>query len=136
MPSNPFVLTLSATPGDDRDLGSLRGHAIADAHVRFRRMSGDDVLFEPAVDAATVERWALWLLEQLDAAGLLYQRTGEGWRLRSGKLHEESERRLGELSGWSDKALDGQRELLRHVDDPGDSGNELEQSLSKLAAAG
>jgi hypothetical protein len=136
VPSNPYVLTLSATSGGDRDLSSLRGHAIADAHVRFRRMTGDDVLFEPEADDATVERWGQWLLERLEAADGIYQRGGEGWRLRSGKLHEESERRLAELSGWSDKALDGQRELLKHVDDPGDSGNELEQSLSKLAAAG
>lgn len=136
MPSNPYVLTLSATPGGDRDLSTLRGHAIADAHVRFRRMAGDEVLFEPEIDDATVERWGQWLLAQLAAADQIYQRSGEGWRLRSGKLHEESERQLGELSGWNDKALAGQRELLEHVDDPGDTGNELEQSLSKLAAAG
>lgn len=136
MPSNPYVFTLSATAGGDRDLGDLRGHAIADAYVRFRRMTGDDVLFEPAVDDAAVERRGQQLLEQLAAADQIYQRSGEGWRLRSSKLHEESERRLGELDGWSDKALAGQRELLEHVDDPGDSGSELEQSLSKLAAAG
>ncbi len=136
MPSNPYVLTLSAASSGDRDLTTLRGHAIADAHVRFRRMTGDDVLFEPAADLAAVERWGQWLLEQLDAADRIYQRSGEGWRLRTGKLHEESEQRLGELSGWSDKALAGQRELLEHVEDPGDSGDELEQSLSKLAAAG
>ncbi len=135
MPNHQYVLTLSATPGG-RDLSSLRGHAIADAHVRFRRMGGDDVLFEPEIDAATIERWGQWLLEQLDAGDGMYQRSGEGWRLRCGKLHGESERRLDELSGWSDKALNGQRELLEHVDDPGDTGNELEQSLSKLAAAG
>jgi hypothetical protein len=99
-------------------------------------MIGDDVLFEPAVDDAAVERWGQSLLEQLATADRIYQRSGEGWRLHSSKLHEESEQRLGELNGWSDKALDGQRELLKHVDDPGDSGNELEQSLSKLAAAG
>jgi len=136
VPSNPYVFTLSAASGGDRDLATLRGHAIADAHVRFRRMAGDDVLFEPEVDPATVERWGQWLIEQLEAADRIYQRSGEGWRLRSGKLHEENERRLAELNGWSDKALAGQRELLEHVDDPGDSGDELEQSLSKLAAAG
>jgi hypothetical protein len=136
VPGNPYVLTLSAAASGDRDLTTLRGHAIADAHVRFRRMTGDDVLFEPEVDPAAVERWGQWLLEQLDAADRIYQRSGEGWRLRTGKLHEESEQRLGELSGWSGKALAGQRDLLEHVDDPGDSGDELEQSLSKLAAAG
>jgi hypothetical protein len=99
-------------------------------------MAGNDVLFEPEADDATIERWGQWLLEQLAAADRIYQRSGEGWQLRSGKLHEESERRLGDLDGWSDKALAGQRELLKHVDDPGDTGNELEQSLSKLAAAG
>jgi hypothetical protein len=136
VPSTPYVFTLSAAPGEARDLTTLRGHAIADAQVRFRRMAGNDVLFEPEVDTATVERWGQWLIERLEADDRIYQRSGEGWRLRSGKLHEESERRLGELSGWSDKAIAGQRELLEHVDDPGDSGDELEQSLSKLAAAG
>ena len=137
MPSDPYVFTLSAASGGDRDLATLRGEAIADAHVRFRRMAGGDALFQPPeVDQATVERWGQWLIEQLEAGDRIYQRSGEGWRLRSGKLHEESEQRLGELNGWSDKALAGQRELLEHVDDPGDSGDELEQSLSKLAAAG
>jgi Anticodon-binding domain of tRNA ligase len=137
--SDQYVLTLRPTAGGDLDLSSLRGSAIADAYARFGRVRGDDVLFTTDLDSsadATIERWALWLLEQLDAAGLIYKRTGEGWRLRSGKLHAESERRLEELSGWSDAALAGQRELLKHVDDPGDSGDELEQSLSKLAAAG
>jgi len=99
-------------------------------------MTGDDVLFEPEADAATIERWGQWLLGKLDAADGIYERSGEGWRLRTSKLHAENERRLDELSDWSDSALAGQRALLEHVDDPGDSGNELEQSLSKLAAAG
>lgn len=136
MPDNSYVLTLSAAPGDSPGLGGLRGHAIADAQVRFRRMNGDDVVFGAEPDAAAVERWGMWLIERLEAAGSIYQRSGAGWRLRSGKPHEENERRLGELSGWDDRALAGQRELLAHVDDPGDSGDELEQSLSKLAAAG
>ncbi len=158
--SDPYVLTLRPTAGGDFDLSSARACAIADGYARFRRMRGDDVLFAASLagDAASaglrgleiafdeagaiaagdpaIERWAHWLLERLDAAGLIYKRTGEGWRLRCGKLHAESERRLGELTGWSDPALAGQRELLEHVDDPGDSGDELEQSLSKLAAAG
>jgi hypothetical protein len=156
------VLTLCPTAGGDLDLTSLRGCAIADAYVRFRRMGGSDVLLvrggaddgsgggatdDPldavAIGGATaapgdpaVERWARWLIERLDGAGRIYTREGRGWRLRSGELHAESERRLDELTGWSDAALAGQRELLEHVDDPGDSGDELEQSLSKLAAAG
>lgn len=138
--SDPYVLTLRPTAGGDLALSSARGCAIADAYARFRRMRGDDVLLDAeralAADDPAIERWAQWLLEQLDAAGLIYQRTGEGWRLRSGKLHEESERRLEELTGWSEAAIAGQQDLLRHVDDPGDSGSELEQSLSKLAAAG
>lgn len=136
MPNSEYVLTLSATSDGGRDLSGLRGHAIADAHARFRRMTGDEVLFEPAPDDAAVERWGQWLLERLSAVDGIYQRAGEGWRLRTGEPHAENERRLDELSGWSEKALDGQRELLEHVDDPGDSGSELEQSLSKLAAAG
>ncbi|HEX2161080.1 MAG TPA: class I tRNA ligase family protein [Thermoleophilaceae bacterium] len=155
MSNDQYVLTLCPAAGGDLDLTSLRCRAIADAHVRFRRAVGDEVALVHAgggdddpsgglaigggaarrVDPA-VERWAQWLLERLDGAGLIYHREGKGWRLRSGKLHEESERRLEELSGWSDAALAGQRKLLEHVDDPGDSGSELEQSLSKLAAAG
>ena len=135
--SDQYVLTLRPTAGGDLDLSSLRGGAIADAYARFARLRGDDVLFaEVAAGDPAIERWATWLIEQLDAAGLIYKRTGEGWRLRSGKLHAESERRLEQLSGWNDTALAGQRKLLEHVDDPGDSGDELEQSLSKLAAAG
>ncbi|HEU0018784.1 MAG TPA: hypothetical protein VFQ14_00700 [Thermoleophilaceae bacterium] len=136
MPSDRYVLTLSPTSGGDPDLGAMRGRAIADAYARFRRTQGDDVLLDPAVDDALVERWGQWLLERLAAADLIYRRDGEGWRLRSGNLHAESERRLDELQGWSDAAVAGQRRLLEHVDDPGDTGNELEQSLSKLAAAG
>jgi hypothetical protein len=158
--SDQYVLTLRPTAGGDLDLSSLRGCAIADAYARFSGLRGDDVLFATNLDDGSgrerldalaigfdldetvaagdpaIDRWALWLLERLDAAGLIYKRTGEGWRLRSGKLHSESEHRLAELSGWSDAALAGQRALLEHVDDPGDSGDELEQSLSKLAAAG
>lgn len=152
------MLTLCPAVRGTSDLASLRASAIADAHARFRRIAGADVLLvrggtgataidEPlgalGIDAvavsgadAGVERWARWLLERLDAAGLLYQRAGEGWRLRSGKLHAESERRLDELTGWSAAAIARQRALLEHVEDPGDSGSELEQSLSKLAAAG
>ncbi|HEX2070374.1 MAG TPA: hypothetical protein VHF90_01850 [Thermoleophilaceae bacterium] len=154
MSNDQYVLILCPTTGGDLDLTSLRGCTIADAHARFRRMAGGEVALArsgatgaalsalaiggEAVDPAdpAIERWARWLLERLDAGDLIYHREGKGWRLRSGKLHEESERRLDELTGWSDAALAGQRELLKHVDDPGDSGNELEQSLSKLAAAG
>ena len=115
----------------------MRGEAIADAYARYRAMAGDgDVRLELSGDSAAVERWGHWLLERLAADDRVYHHAGGEWRLRSGKLHEESERRLGELAGWSEKALAGQRELLAHVDDPGDSGTELEQSLSKLAAAG
>jgi hypothetical protein len=159
-----YVLTTARPTGGDPDLTSLRGWAVADAYARFRRQAGDDVLFVPglgepgggadasdvlvalgidfdadrlpALDDPAIERWGQWLLEQLDAAGAIYQRAGEGWRLRNAKAHEESERRLDELDSWNKAALSGQRKLLEHVDDPGDSGTDLEQSLSKLAAAG
>jgi hypothetical protein len=157
-----YVFTPCPTSGGDLDLSSLRGCAIADAAARFRAAGdGDgDVLLGPGLDNGVarapldalgiafdwdrvpapgdpvVERWAQWLIEQLDGAKLIYHRVDGGWRLRTGKLHRESERRLGELDGWSETALGGQRELLAHVDDPGDSGSELEQSLSKLAASG
>jgi hypothetical protein len=125
-------------PASGGDLGAMRGFAVADACARA---AGDTVAFTsadalPPAGDPTVERWAQWLIGKLEAAGSAYQRAGEGWRLRTGKLHEESERRLGELAGWSEGAIAGQRKLLEHVDDPGDDGTDLEQSLSKLAAAG
>jgi hypothetical protein len=158
--NDQYVFTSCPTSGGDLDLSSLRGCAIADAAARFRAAGGRDVLLGPGLDTGVarapldaleiafdwdrvpavgdpaIERWAQWLIERLDAAKLIYHRVDGGWRLRTGKLHEENERRLGELDGWSEAALAGQRELLAHVDDPGDSGSELEQSLSKLAASG
>jgi hypothetical protein len=161
-----YVLTTARPTGGAPDLTSLRGWAVADAYARFRRQARGDVLLVPglgvgpagdgaaasdvldalgiaidadrlpALDDPAVERWGRWLLEQLEASGSIYQRADEGWRLRGAKAHEESERRLDELADWSKAALAGQRKLLEHVDDPGDSGTDLEQSLSKLAAAG
>lgn len=159
MSNAQYVFTPSAAAGGNLDLSGLRRRAVADAHVRARRAGGHDVLFAsgvrgaddasldalaiafdldrmPAAGDPVVERWAQWLIGELDGAGSIYQRSGEGWRLRTGKLHEENERRLDELAGWGDAALAEQRKLLEHVDDPGDSGTDLEQSLSKLAAAG
>jgi leucyl-tRNA synthetase len=157
--TDAYVLPHGPTAGGDLDPSRLRGCAIADAHARFRRQRGDDVLFTLVLDTPAardqlealavgadwdralatgdpaIERWAQWLLGKLEEAGRAEQRD-DGWRLRSTALHEESERRLGELSGWSDAAIAGQRELLRHVDAPADEGDEMEQSLSKLAAAG
>lgn len=160
MPNDTYILALCPTAGGDLDLSALRCCAVADAHARFQRASGREVLFTPGLDAGVahppfdalaisfdrepipavgdpiITRWAKWLIEQLDAAQAIYQRSGEGWRLHTGKLHAENERRLGELSGWTEAALADQRQQLEHVEDPGDSGSELEQSLSKLAAAG
>jgi len=137
--NHPYVFT--PCPAAGGGLGALRGYAIADVYARFREAGEGDVVFVagdglPGIGDPPVERWAQWLIGQLDAAGSIYQREGEGWRLRSGKLHEENERRLDEVDGWSDTAVAGQRKLLEHVDDPGDGGTDLEQSLSKLAAAG
>jgi hypothetical protein len=161
--SNPYVLTSRPTAGGDLDLTVLRGWAIADAYARSQRQAGADTIsvpalgvgatdvpellaalgveFDgerlPALDDPAVERAGRELLERLDGAGSIYSAAGgQAWRLRSGKLHEQNESRLDELDGWTKTALAGQRKLLEHVDDPGDSGTELEQSLSKLAAAG
>ncbi|NLT05060.1 MAG: hypothetical protein GXY03_02000, partial [Solirubrobacterales bacterium] len=159
MPDFSYVLSFCPQSGQDLDLDGLRGLAIADAVARARRGRGEAVAFAPVAgddapraaleafgigydwDAAlapqdpAVARWALWVLERLDAAGQLYQR-GEEWRLRSGKLHGESEAALDRLAGWTPAALAAQRELLAHVDAPADGGDELSESLSKLAAAG
>ena len=139
MSNHEYVFTpCSASSGD---LGAQRGYAIADAYARSRDLGEGEVVLAagdglPGAGDPAVERWAQWLIGKLDAAGSIYERGGEGWKLRTGKLHEESERRLGELEGWSDTAVAGQRKVLEHVDDPGGDGTDLEQSLSKLAAAG
>jgi hypothetical protein len=158
--TDAYVFAHSPTTGGDLDPSRLRGYAIADALARFRRRRGDEVLFAPVLDPAAhdaldalaiavdwdraltpadplVERWAQWLIGKLEEAGKAEQHDG-GWRLRTNPLHGESERRLDELEGWSAAAIAGQRELLGHVDAPAEEagGDELEQSLSKLAAAG
>jgi hypothetical protein len=126
------VFTPAPVDGGPLDLTGLRRVAVADA---LARAGGREAA--PSADAAAVERLARWAIERLDAAGLVYERAGgEGWWLRAGKAHAESKRRLDELEGWGEAAVAGQRRLLEHVDDPGDSGSELEQSLSKLAASG
>jgi hypothetical protein len=126
------VFTPAPVDGGALDLTGLRRVAVADA---LALGGGREIAPDP--DAGAVERLARWAIERLDAAGLVYERAGrEGWWLRAGKVHAESERRLDELEGWGEAAMAGQRRLLEHVDDPGDSGSELEQSLSKLAASG
>ncbi len=158
MTTDAYVISHSPTAGGDLDLSRLRGCVIADAYARFRRQRGDGVLFAPVLDVAArgeldalavaadwdraltvadpvVERWAQWLIGKLEGVGKVEERD-DGWRLRTAPLHAENERRLDELNDWSDAALAGQRELLRHVDAPAEDGDELEQSLSKLAAAG
>jgi hypothetical protein len=162
VPTDAYVLVPAASVGGEADLAALRGFAVADAHARFRRQRGEDVLLALALDAQAadllrprldalglavdwerspttadpaVERWAQWLIGKLEEAGRA-ERHGDGWRLSGNAAHEESERRLAELPSWSDAALAEQRELLKHVDAPADEGDELEQSLSKLAAAG
>ena len=139
MSNHSYVFT--PCPAADGDLGALRGHAIANAFACFQGTRAGETLFVskedlPAAGDPAVERWAQWLIGKLDAAGSIYQRGSEGWKLRTGQLHEENERRLDELGAWSGTAIAGQRKLLEHVDDPGDDGTDLEQSLSKLAAAG
>lgn len=61
-------------------------------------------------------RWSQWLFVKLLEAGLVYQRGGKGWHLRSGGFNEENDRRLDELDGWSDAARAAQRALLQCVD--------------------
>lgn len=161
MPSDAYVFATSPTVDGDLDLSRLRGYAIADAHARFRRLRGDDVLFaigfdtfattpQPgdgqSVDAWLAERgaalkrqldgldisvdwdralttsdpdvyrWSQWLFVKLLEAGLVYQRAGKGWFLRTSGFNEENDHRLDELEGWSDSARAGQRALLRRVD--------------------
>ncbi len=63
-----------------------------------------------------VYRWSQWLFVKLLEAGLVYQRAGKGWFLRTSGFNEENDHRLEELEGWSETARAGQRALLRRVD--------------------
>lgn len=67
MSTDAYVFVNCPTVGDALDLTRLRGYAIADAHARYRRARGEDVLFalgfdtfattpKPA-DGQTVEEW-------------------------------------------------------------------------------
>lgn len=51
MPTDTYVFVTSPAVGDDLDAGRLRGYALADAHARYRRACGDEVLFTLALDA-------------------------------------------------------------------------------------
>lgn len=137
MPSDPYVFVASPAPDAELDLSALRGCVLADAHVRFRRARGEDVLFgagtgvsatrarldalgvtidwERALAADEVERWSRWLIDELVEAGLAYRR-GSSLYLRSGDFHAENDSRIGELDGWSDDLKAAQRKLLHRVD--------------------
>lgn len=69
-----------------------------------------------STDDPDVYRWSQWLFAKLLEAGLVYQRGGKGWYLRTGGFNEENDRRLEELEGWSDAARAAQRELLARID--------------------
>jgi len=69
-----------------------------------------------STDDPDVYRWSQWLFAKLLEAGLVYQRGGKGWYLKTGGFNEENDRRLEELTGWSDAARAAQRKLLARID--------------------
>jgi len=141
--TDAYVFVTSPAVGGELDLTRLRGYALADAHARFRRMRGEDVLFAAAfesaeqrdalrsrldalgisfdsdrslvVDDPNVYRWSQWLLVKLLEADLAYQR-GDGWYLRNTAFNEENDRRVSEVDGWDDSVREAQRALLHRID--------------------
>lgn len=69
-----------------------------------------------STDDPDVYRWSQWLFAKLLEAGLVYQRGGKGWYLQTGGFNEENDRRLEQLTGWSDAARAAQRKLLARID--------------------
>jgi leucyl-tRNA synthetase len=144
LPTDSYVHVTGLALGEQLDFSHVRGYVIADAHARYRRAQGDDVLFALPVDGPTdrlselrgqldslalsfdwersaasgdpeIARWSQWLFAKLVERDLAYQR-GDSWFLRMAAFIEENDRRTDELEGWSDAARAAQRELLHRVD--------------------
>lgn len=144
MTTDAYVFVTSPTVGGELDLTRLRGYALADAHVRFRRARGEAPLFtlgveggdeqrsalraqldrlaisfdwdrSLATDDPDVRRWSQWLFVKLAEAGRAYQR-GTAWHLRSADLNAENDSRLDELEGWRESVREAQRKLLHRAD--------------------
>lgn len=60
-------------------------------------------------------RWTQWLFLAMLDRGIVYER-GRRWRLRTSAYAEESERDLGQLSGWNEAAIDAQRAAIGRVE--------------------
>lgn len=146
MSADAYVYASSLALGDELDLTHARGLVIADAHARYRRAIGDEVLFAPALVGEDTDGRAAELRRVLDALSLscdweraaatgdpdlagaarwlfaklveagLAYQRGEEWFLRMGSFNEENNRRVDDLDGWSDAARSAQRELLHRVD--------------------
>lgn len=137
------MFVASPAASGELDLTRLRGYVLADAHARFRRARGEDVLFtlgfasaarrdelrglleglrlsfdwEASVvaDDPAVVSASRRLLAQLVEHGLAYRR-GHEWYLRGAELNEQNDRRLDELEGWDESVRKAQRKLLHRVD--------------------
>jgi leucyl-tRNA synthetase len=55
LPTDTYVFATSPAVGDELDAGRLRGFALADAHARYRRACGDEVLFAVAFDTLAAD---------------------------------------------------------------------------------
>jgi len=133
----------SPAASGELDLTRLRGYVLADAHARFRRARGEEVLFtlgfataarrdelrglleglqlsfdwdaSVVADGADYQSGSRRLLGRLVEQGLAYRR-GHEWYLRGAELNEENDRRLDELEGWDEPVRKAQRKLLHRVD--------------------
>jgi leucyl-tRNA synthetase len=135
-----YVLASCPLPEDGADLGHIRGYAIADAYARFRRASGEAVLFSVGMangdglqarlerlgcscdwsriaDASRPEhfRWTQWLFLELLERDLLYKQDRR-WFLRSTGYLGANEEGLESLGEWSEAAAESQRAAVGKVE--------------------
>lgn len=135
-----FVLTSGPRPPSEGDLGYMRGYAIADAYARFRRASGEAVLFSVGIangdglqarlerlgcscdwsrvaDASQPAqyRWTQWLFLELLQRDLVYEKERR-WFLRSTGYLGANEEGLRSLVEWNEVAAESQRAAVGKVE--------------------
>jgi leucyl-tRNA synthetase len=135
-----YVLASCPLPSEGVDFGHIRSYAIADAYARFRRASGEAVLF--SVGAASADgiqarlerlgcscdwsrvadasqpaqyRWTQWLFLELLERELVYEKDRR-WYLRSTGYLGANEEGLDNLSAWNEPAAQSQRAAVGKVE--------------------
>lgn len=141
-----YVLASCPLPASSVDLGHIRGYTIADAYARFRRASGEAVLFSAGFDRlgeATDPEPARTQLQRLgyscdwERTVHTSQRSQHRWTqwlflsmlerdlvyerdgrwlMRATSYMEANEEGLEALSGWNDAAADAQRAAVGRID--------------------